>query len=274
MGALEHVGPAKARPPMSEDALDGLVVVVTGVTGYGLGAALADLLGARGACVVGAGRREAEGEAWAQTARRDGTDALFVRCDVSRVEDCRRLIESAVERYGRIDGLINNAGVVGDPPLLDSHLVEENWWDRVIDINLKGAFFCARYALEHMIAHKSGVIVNIASRRALVPGPKMVAYAASKAGMLHMGVSLAEELRGSGVRVNNVVMGGVVGESSAAVTGALREADPAAYAALMATASGGAARGGLLEASVAAEAVVALLEPPCRAVSGATLAVG
>ena len=252
----------------------GTVVVVTGVTGYGLGAAIGNLLAARGASVVGAGRRVAEGNAWAEAVGGNGGEALFVQCDVSRVEDCRRLIGTAIERYEKVDGLINNAGVVGDPPLVASHAVSEEWWDRVVDINLKGAFFCSRFALEHMLERGSGVIVNIASRRALVPGPKMVAYAVSKAGLVHMGLSLAEELRGSGVRVNNVVLGGVVGESMTAVQNALRDVDPGSRAGLMAAGSGGVGAAGGLEPSEVAEAVCVLLEPSCRAVSGATLTVG
>jgi NAD(P)-dependent dehydrogenase (short-subunit alcohol dehydrogenase family) len=252
-----------------------MVVVVTGVTGFGLGAALGTLLASRGASVVGAGRRVTEGEAWAQDAGLAGGDAMFVPCDVSRVDDCRRLIASAVERHGKIDALVNNAGVVGDPPFVDSYLVTEEWWDRVIDINLKGAFFCARFALEQMVPRESGIVINVASRRAVVPGPRMVAYAVSKAGIVHMGVSLAEELRGSGIRINNVVLGGVIGESNTAVSEALHRVEATAKATLAASAfGGGPGSGQLMSPSVVAEAVAALLEPACRAMSGATITIG
>jgi NAD(P)-dependent dehydrogenase (short-subunit alcohol dehydrogenase family) len=246
------------------------VVVVTGVTGFGLGAALAKLLALEGARVVGAGRRVPEGEAWEKAVRRDGGEATFVPCDVSRVEDCQRLIAAAVERYGQVDALVNNAGVVGDPPLLASHQADEEWWDRVMDINLKGAFFCARFAVEHMLPRGSGVIVNIASLRAVAPGPMMIAYAVSKAGMVHMGVSLAEELRGSGIRVNNVLLGGVEGEAGTTVMGAMPDLDPEVRAVVMGPASGRK----VLEPSVVADAVAALLDPACRAMTGATIAVG
>jgi NAD(P)-dependent dehydrogenase (short-subunit alcohol dehydrogenase family) len=250
-----------------------MVVVVTGVTGHGLGAALANVLANRGARVVGAGRRVQEGERWMQDVRGGGGDATFIPCDVSRVEDCRRLIESAVDRHGQIDALVNNAGVVGQPPLCESHSISEEYWDRVIDINLKGAFFCSRFALERMIPVESGVIINIASRRAVVPGPKMVAYAASKAGLVQLGVSLAEEFRGTGIRVNNVLLGGVKGESSTAMAAMVRGLDPAAVSALRGASFGGAAAAPL-DASVAAEAVAVLLSPACRALTGATVAVG
>jgi 3-oxoacyl-[acyl-carrier protein] reductase len=249
------------------------VAVITGVTGYGTGAALYTLLAQEGWAVVGNGRRVDRGEALAARARDAGSDALFVPGDVSRVADCRSLIEATLDRHGRIDALVNNAGVVGDPPLVPSHAVEEEWWDRVVDVNLKGAFFCCRYALAAMVERGEGAVVNVSSRRAQVPGPQMAAYAASKAGLVHMGASLAEEYRGTGIRVNTVVLGGVVGETADAVSAAVGARGDAERAKLTAAASGG-VRGGLTDPTLIAQAIAALLSPACRVMTGAVVALG
>ena len=126
--------------------LDGKVALVTGVTS-GLGRGIATAFVERGACVVGTGRREALGrELEAELQSHPGV-FTFVTGDVTEVRDCRRMVEATIEAYGRLDILVNNAGFEGDPPSVHSHEVEEHQWDAVVDTNLKGAFFCCRYAI-------------------------------------------------------------------------------------------------------------------------------
>lgn len=247
-------------------------VVITGVTGYGVGAALANCLAERGARVVGAGRRVEQGEAWERKMRENGADALFVPCDVRRLDDCSRLMEMAAHRFGGIDVLINNAGTVGNPTLVNSHDVDEELWDQVLDVNLKGAFFCSRFAIPHLLRQDRGLILNISSRRATMAGPRMVAYASSKAAMMHMGVSLAEEYRSTSLCINSILMGGVVGESSTAMIDELLASGSAMTDAVM----GGEAapiedriKNQLATAEQAAEGIVSLIEEPYRTMSGA-----
>jgi NAD(P)-dependent dehydrogenase (short-subunit alcohol dehydrogenase family) len=105
---------------------------------------------------------------------------------------------------------VNNAGFEGDPPSNDSHEIDEAHWDAVVDTNLKGAFFCCRYAIPHMRTQQSGVILNIASINGVARGPsRMTAYSSSKAGLIQMSKTLAVEYLFDGIRVNAIVMGGI-----------------------------------------------------------------
>jgi NAD(P)-dependent dehydrogenase (short-subunit alcohol dehydrogenase family) len=184
------------------------VVIVTGATS-GLGRATAVLFAARGASVVAAGRRVPEGEALVQEVADTGGDLAFVATDVRRVDDCEALAAAAMDRYGRIDVLVNNAGTEGEEPIVDSHEVTEAQWDDVVDTNLKGAFFCCRYALAHMRRRQSGVVLNIASINAIEGPARMAAYSASKAALVQLSRTLAVEYVHDGIRVNAVVVGGV-----------------------------------------------------------------
>lgn len=193
------------------------VVIVTGVTS-GLGVSLAHILAARGATVIGTGRRAERGEAVAADVRAAGFKMDFIQADVGNVEDCRRVIDATVERYGRIDGLVNNAGVVGDRPAVPAHDLEEAEWDKIVDINLKGVFFMCRYALKHMRAQKAGSIVNVASMNAVIGLANMIAYNSAKAGVVHMTRTLAVENVGENINANAILLGGVATEGGEACT--------------------------------------------------------
>jgi NAD(P)-dependent dehydrogenase (short-subunit alcohol dehydrogenase family) len=189
--------------------LDGKVALVTGVTS-GLGRGTATAFVRRGARVVGTGRRNDLGRDLEAELRSDGCEFTFVSGDVTDVADCERMVEATVDAYGRIDVLVNNAGFEGDPPSIDSHEIDEAQWDAVVDTNLKGAFFCCRYAIPHMREQKGGVILNIASINGVARGPaRMTAYSSSKAGLIQMSKTLAVEYLFDGIRVNAVIMGGV-----------------------------------------------------------------
>lgn len=176
------------------------VVIVTGAA-RGLGLAIARCCAAAGAKVVLADREAAEAEAAAAGIAATGSAAVAVPVDVSRLDDLRRLCEATVARFGRIDGLVNNAGVNFVKPVLD---VTEAEWDRVLDIDLKGSFFLTQFAARQMVAQKpaGGAIVQIASVHTVAAVAGAAPYDAAKHGMVGFSKAAAIELAPHGVRVN------------------------------------------------------------------------
>ena len=157
------------------------VAVITGVSS-GLGRVITRTFAAQGAAVVGAARRAT----WARTPHReieaDGGVMRFVAADVAHIDDIRRLMDTAVAEFGRIDILVNNTGTLGDPPLVDTHDLTEQYWDDVVGTNLKGALFCSRFALTPMLAQHGGVILNIGSLTALMPTARALSYTPRRIG--------------------------------------------------------------------------------------------
>lgn len=182
-------------------SVEGWVVVVTGASS-GNGKAIALALASKGARVVLADRRVRLLQAVAKEAEDLGGEALVVPCDVTVPEQVQNAAREAVERWGRIDGWVNCAGVIVWSLFEDPEIVE---FRRTLDVNLMGSVYGAQAALPVMRRQGSGVIVNIASIAALVAFPTQTAYAASKAGLLIFGEALRRELRGSGVRVCQVL---------------------------------------------------------------------
>jgi NAD(P)-dependent dehydrogenase (short-subunit alcohol dehydrogenase family) len=202
--------------------VEGKVAVVTGATS-GLGRALAEELAARGARVIGVGRRPEPGAALEAAVRNAGGTCDFVRADISVVGDCDRIVTETLDRHGRLDLFVNNAATVGTPPLVDTTEATEAWWDDVMDTNLKGAFFCCRAALVPMKEQRSGLILNVASTNAVVPLARMQAYNASKAALVHLSKGLAVEHQHFGLRVNAIVLGAVAGETGLATAKSIQE---------------------------------------------------
>ena len=184
------------------------VALVTGVSS-GLGHAIARVFAREGASVVGVARREELGLELERQIRDEGGSMRFLRSDVRRVDECQAAVELAISEFGRLDVVVNNAGFVGEPPVQESHTVTEPQWDEVVDTNLKGAFFCCRYALEPMRRQRSGVILNICSLNAVTGPARMAAYSSSKAGLVQLSRTLAVEYVDEGIRINAIVLGGV-----------------------------------------------------------------
>lgn len=182
--------------------LQGKVAIVTGA-GQGIGAATARKLVAEGAKVVVSDVNEASGSAVAHELAREGGEAVFVRADVSEVEDVRRLMTATVEAFGRLDILHNNAGVheTGFTAEAQSFELPEDVWDKVIGINLKGPWMCSKYAAPLLKEAGGGVIVNAASIGGLVGYPMGAAYGPSKAGIVQLTRVMAIELAPQGTRV-------------------------------------------------------------------------
>ena len=184
------------------------VAVVTG-GGRGIGAATAGLLAGAGARVVVAARTQAEIDGVAGAIRDGGGEARAVRADVASEADVRRLFAETAEHLGPVDLLVNNAAV------LEASLVAETdveTWDRLLAVNLRGAFLCAREAMRVMVPRRSGAIVNVSSISG-VPGPEKwpgyAAYCASKGGLISFTEVLALEGKPHGVRVNAISPGAV-----------------------------------------------------------------
>lgn len=185
--------------------LRGKVAVVTGGT-RGIGRAIAEALLGSGANVVLTGRRAEDAERVAREL--DGGDgrALGLACDVRDPASCRELIEGAVQAFGRLDILINNAGVGHFAPVAEM-AVED--WQRVIETNLSGVFYCTHEALPHLKAAGGGWVINIGSLAGKNAFPGGAAYNASKFGLVGFTEALMQEVRHDGVRVSSIMPGSV-----------------------------------------------------------------
>lgn len=179
-------------------SLTGKVAVVTGAA-RGIGEALAHALAQGGAAVVLAGRDARALDAVETALRRAGHAAASVVLDVADVAGIEPAFAAAEARFGRIDLLVNNAGVEQVCPSLE---VTEQLWDRIVDTNLKGAFFCAQAAARRM--RSGGAIVNLCSLTSEVGVPTAAAYGASKSGLAGLTRALATEWAPRGIRVNGI----------------------------------------------------------------------
>ena len=183
--------------------LDGKVVLITGGTD-GLGAALAGRLVEEGARVAVCGRDPGRLAATQQRLRAAGGDALAVQADVTHVPDLERFVDAAVDRWGRLDGLVNNAGKSAAGRV--DQVSDEDWVD---DLNLKvlAAVRCTRLAVPHLVAAGGGAIVNVLAVLGKAPGAGSLPTAASRAAGLAITKAASKDLGGNGIRVNAVLIG-------------------------------------------------------------------
>ncbi len=199
--------------------LAGKVAVVTGGS-RGIGLAIARALGRQGARVAIASRTGRELEEARAALEREGVDVLAKPADVARLEDAQALVDAVVARWGRVDALVNNAGVNGAIGRIDE--CDAGEWKLAFEVNVFGAMHMCRAVLPTMRARRRGKIVNLAGGGVGGPGvaPRVSAYTASKAAVVQLTESLAREVAEDGVQVNAIAPGAVVTEMTAAIVAA------------------------------------------------------
>ncbi|HEX6748262.1 MAG TPA: SDR family oxidoreductase [Longimicrobium sp.] len=198
----------------------GKVIVITGASS-GLGEAAARLLSAEGAAVVLGARRGDRIRALADELNATGGRALAIETDVTDRAQVQRLVDAAVEAYGRVDVVVNNAGLMPQS-LLERLKVDE--WDRMIDVNIKGVLYGIAAALPHMQRQKGGHIVNVSSVAGHKVGPGSAVYAATKHAVRALSEGLRQEVKPHNIRTTVISPGAVATE----LPGTITDADVAA----------------------------------------------
>ena len=184
--------------------LDGKVALVTGGN-TGIGRAVCLAFAAEGADVAVAWlTREPEAESLAQAVRARGRRCHLVKTDVTREHDVRAMTSGVLATLGRLDVLVNNAGIQRPQPITEMSVED---WDRMMAVHLRGAFLCSREAARHMMARRSGRIINLCSQLGYIGRERYTAYSAAKGGMIAFTRALARELAPHGILVNGVAPG-------------------------------------------------------------------
>lgn len=183
--------------------LKGKVAIVTGGA-QGIGKSIATQLALAGANVVIADVMEEVAKSTAQEISQKGSEAISIRVDVSSLSSVEEMVKKTLDKFGRIDILINNAGITRDALVMR---MKEEDWDLVLDINLKGAFNCIKTVSPIMMKQRSGKIVNIASIVGIIGNAGQANYSASKGGLIALTKTCARELASRRINVNAVAPG-------------------------------------------------------------------
>jgi len=192
---------------MYED-LKNKVAIITGAR-RGMGKSHAIKLAKAGAKVVVSDISQEECQLVVDEIKKNGGEAIAVKCDVTKKEEVEAMVRAAVDKWGKVDILVNNAGICQFKPFLE--LTEEEW-DLTLNINLKGYFLCAQASAKEMVKQKSGVMINVASTDIGQVGvglPFLAHYSASKGGVVALTESLAVELASFNIRVNAIAPGAI-----------------------------------------------------------------
>ncbi|AXL50856.1 oxidoreductase [Paraburkholderia caffeinilytica] len=197
-----------------ETNIEGKVVVVTGASS-GLGEATARYLSARGARLVLGARRVERIQTLAADLASNGGQAVAVATDVTRHEDVKALVDTAVRTFGRVDVMINNAGLMPHSPL---ERLKIDDWDRTIDVNIKGVLYGIAAVLPYMKDQKSGHIINVSSVAGRTVRPGSAVYAATKSAVLMLSEGLRQEVKPYDIRTTVISPGAVATELPSSVT--------------------------------------------------------
>jgi NAD(P)-dependent dehydrogenase (short-subunit alcohol dehydrogenase family) len=187
------------------NALQDKVAIITGAAS-GIGRATALLFAREGAAVVAVDIDEAGGQAVADAIAAEGGQALFVKADVTRAEDCRRVVQRAQDAFHGLHILFNNAGIIRRADVVET---TEEEWDRVMAVNVKSIFLMCKYAVPVMAAGGGGSIINTGSGWGLKGGPRAISYCASKGAVVNMTRALAIDHGPQHIRVNSVCPGDI-----------------------------------------------------------------
>lgn len=179
--------------------------IITG-GGTGIGKATANLFAEEGAKVVITGRRKEKLKEVVEEAQSKGHTIDYFACDVSKEKDCKATVDYALEKYGRVDILFNNAGVLYGGI---THETDTEIWEKTFDINVKGTYFMSKYVIPHMLEHGGGSIVNNSSIVGLKGMPGFAAYVASKGAITQFTKAMALEYADKGIRVNAICPGAI-----------------------------------------------------------------
>jgi NAD(P)-dependent dehydrogenase (short-subunit alcohol dehydrogenase family) len=191
------------KNPAELFSLQGRVAVVIGGTGELCGA-MAEGLAAAGAAVALVGRDEAKAKVRLDLIAQAGGTAAFFACDTTSRAALEKLLADVLAKFGRVDVLVNGAGVNSPTPFFD---ITEAEFDKIITVNLKGVILGCQVFGKHMVAQKSGSIINLGSASGLKPLSRVFTYSASKAAVHNLSMNLAREWAATGVRVNILVPG-------------------------------------------------------------------
>ncbi len=192
-----------AYPGLKQFSLEGKTAMITG-SGSGLGLAVARGFAMAGANLVLVDARLETVEAVAAELKQAGYRASAVKANVTSAEEVKAAVDTAVKEFGGLDALVNCAGITRRMPLEE---FDEEAWDLVLAVNLKGTFLCTKYAAQEMLKRGKGTIVNFGSLGSLVAIPQSTAYCASKGGVAMFTKTAAVEWATRGVRVNAVIPG-------------------------------------------------------------------
>ncbi len=185
-------------------ALNDRVVLLTGGA-TGIGRAIALDMAAAGATVAIGDTNVDGGQGTAEEIRGAGGKASFRACDVADADQVTALVDAAVADFGRLDVLVNDAGISGGSRRL--HELDIDAWDRTIAVNLRGTFLCARAAIPHLLRNARSAMVNIASTYGIIGAPLAASYCASKGGIVNLTRQLAVDYSPDGLRVNAICPG-------------------------------------------------------------------
>ena len=180
--------------------------IVTGA-GAGIGRGIAERFGREGASVVVAEIDAASGDGVARSIRDSGGDAVFIQTDVSDETQVKSVVKSALDRFGKIDVLCNNAAVLLYREEARAHELTNDAWDRTMAVNLRGYWLCSKYVIPAMLQQGSGSIIHVASPTGLFGFTRLTAYSTSKGGVLGLMRAMAADYAPDHIRVNAIVPG-------------------------------------------------------------------